>query len=399
MSAGVVREELLMTKRRPIPLAYFFESLVLGALLLTAASAHAQLDFKILGDFDYLYRHNSVANSLPSGNGQDINSFQIESVELFPTWQVGKASFLAEIEYEPSFLSNNFTFDIERIEVDYLVADWLRLKMGRFHAAFGYYNDAYHHGKYFMLAEERPIAENFEDSGGLLPVHMIGAAADGRLKLGDFGALRWDLNVGNARGFTSEVVNGLDYSNFKAVNVRLRFEPRFLDGLVFGVNGAEDEILATTGAYLGPGSSGPGVPNNISELIFGAHAAYLEHDIHFIAEYWYLIHNEDSTQKQYITQDAFAEVGYSLGDFTPYFRYEWVQLPIGGDPFFTQIATILDAMNPLGTAGLTGTTEDVRAGLRWLINDNFGAKIELQSRFYENGSYELTGQTQLCFVF
>jgi len=39
---------------------------------------------------------------------------------------------------------------------------------GRFHTAIGYYNDAYHHGYYFVLPTERPTAVRVEDAVGSL---------------------------------------------------------------------------------------------------------------------------------------------------------------------------------------------------------------------------------------
>jgi hypothetical protein len=42
---------------------------------------------------------------------------------------------------------NLVELDVERIEIDYLHRDGLRMRVGRFHSAIGYYDDAAHRGR------------------------------------------------------------------------------------------------------------------------------------------------------------------------------------------------------------------------------------------------------------
>ena len=53
--------------------------------------------------------------------------------------------------------------------------------VGRYHTAIGYYNNAYHHGKWLQTAAERPHIYDFEDSGGLLPIHNVGVSVSGAI--------------------------------------------------------------------------------------------------------------------------------------------------------------------------------------------------------------------------
>src|SRR6185295_17726091 len=141
--------------------------------------------------------------------------------------------------------TNEFGIDMERIEVAYLFSDYLRLRFGRFHTAIGYYNDAYHHGRYFQTTVDRPEIVRFEDEGGLIPAHSVGLHADGRFPLGALGALRYDADLANGRGATpAEVTNLADANGAKAYNLRLRIEPAFLDGLIAGASIYVDKIDA-----------------------------------------------------------------------------------------------------------------------------------------------------------
>src|SRR5437867_12466976 len=121
-------------------------ALLAGAACLFAASAaHAQIGLNVYGDFDYIVRHADTTE----------NSLQLPRVDLFLTASHDRLTFLSEVMLEVGD-ANEFGVDVERVEVGYMVAEWLRVRVGRFHTALGYYNDAYHHGRYFQVAVDRP---------------------------------------------------------------------------------------------------------------------------------------------------------------------------------------------------------------------------------------------------
>lgn len=233
------------------------------------------------------------------------HSFSAPHVELLPSGSSGDFSFLAEINFEIGE-ANTFNSSAERLEVAYLVDDRLRLRAGRFHTAIGYYNDAYHHGTYFLLPTDRPLWLDFEDGGGLIPSHAVGVHADGRFRFG-VGSLRYDLDLANGRGRRLvEVQNLTDDNKSKAINARLRFEPELLPGLVIGANLYLDRIAANTDADL----AAP-IPE-MDERIIGVHAAYIEGRIHLIAEAAFFSHDERKRSKSYATQAYLLEAGYEL---------------------------------------------------------------------------------------
>ena len=46
------------------------------------------------------------------------------------------------------------------------------VSIGRGHTAMGYWNQTFHHGKWFQTTTDRPAIYRFEDDIGILPVHL-----------------------------------------------------------------------------------------------------------------------------------------------------------------------------------------------------------------------------------
>jgi hypothetical protein len=336
-----------------------------------ASPAAAQVALNVYGDINYFVE-----------KGQDTtNSFQMPRLELLPTASQDRLSFLAEIMFEVDE-QNNFVLDVERTEIAYLFSDYFRVKFGRFHTAIGYYNDAYHHGRYFQTTVDRPEMVRFEDEGGLIPAHSVGIHIDGLLPLGPLGSVRYDVDGANGRGnIPDEVTNLVDHDNNKALNLRLRFEPSFPDGLMFGGNVYIDTIKAT-------GADPSAATVDVDELILGAHLAYLENYVHLIAEYLYIQHK--FFNRTGVTQGAFGELGYTFGIVTPYARVQWVKFPAleDADPFL-----LGNVAFPRGTftAGV--------AGLRIAVSDYLAVKIEGGYTKLDSGGNIKTGALQCAFAF
>ncbi len=349
--------------------------------LAVPSPARAQLGINTYGDVGYEVDHAS-ANAALGANSQTTNSFMAPRLELFLQETQGHLSFLAETMFEVGD-ANEFGVDIERIEVAYLVSDYLRLRAGRFHTAIGYYNDAYHHGRYFQTTVDRPEMVRFEDEGGLIPAHSVGLHADGRFALGTTGSLRYDVDVANGRGHTpGEVTNLTDANNAKAYNLRLRIEPAFLDGLIVGGNIYVDRIDALDA------NMPMAAAVRIDETILGAHAAYLENNIHFIAEYLHIAHHIPGSGYSGTTQAGFVELGYALGRFTPYVRGQRISFPSTLDVFYAQ-----------NVFGQLGSLYASVVGVRFETSDYVALKLEGGYTHLDSGTTLMTGGGQCAFAF
>jgi Gram-negative porin len=354
-------------------------SVAVVASLATGPLAEAQVNLNVYGDVDY-----TVAQTDEPGNPSKPvqNSFAAPRIELFPTATQDRLSFLSEVMFEVDE-ENNYKVDIERIEVAYLFSDYFRLKLGRFHTAMGYYNDAYHHGLYFQIATDRPEMVRFEDEGGLIPAHSVGVHIDGLLPLGPIGAVRYDMDGANGRGLNAaEITNAIDHNNQKAFNLRLRLEPSFPDGLVIGGNFYIDTIRASTTAD--PMSE----QVDVDEVILGAHLAYLENYVHLIAEYLRITHKFSG--RTGVTEAAYVELGYTFGLVTPYVRLQQVTFPPAAniDPFYAQNVLVA-----------RGSFKAGNVGLRFNVSDYLALKLEGGYTKLDAGTSIKTGAVQCAFAF
>ncbi len=354
----------------------------LAPLVLTLAFAGAaQADGVTVNAYgDVNYFGSKIDLKLPAGYPEQppiySSTFSMSRVTTMLTGSLGRLTLISENTFQvPLFSgSNDFLIDVERFEISYQVHEWLRLKAGRFHSAFGYYNDTYHSGYYYQLQVDRPGFTKFEEDGGLIPARAIGVHADGRFKLGASGALRYDVEVANSRGATVEAIaNRQDLLRSKSVNFRLRFEPSFLEGLVVGANyyfGGIPGSAQTTFNPLTHVQATVVVPP-MDEKIVGAHLAYVEGNIHFIAEYAHFLHSVRGGGPDYHTNAGFFEAGYSFGEVTPYVLLDAIRMPsVNGaiqDPYFA-----------VAPAGIIGTRLSLGCGVKWQVVDGLALKIEAQ---------------------
>ena len=342
-----------------------------GVLILLWAlrgTARAEVNLDIYADVDYILRVQS----------DTTNHFAVPKMSLLYTQTYGKLSFLAEplLEVEDT---NDFIIDLDRLEISYAAEEWLRVKFGRFHSSVGYYNDAYHHAAIFMPTIARPLM--VEDSGdGLIPGFSVGVHADGRIRVAQTLAIRYDVELANARGRNPDQTQSLyDLQNEKEFVLRLRIEPGgALDGLIIGGNLVLNWIPENADLEV----------NKMTERMYGAHIAYLEHNVHFISELLWVRHRDRVTDHLYEEYGVFAELGYYVGDLLPFIRYERIHfLDPDGDPFFRDLAEEF------------GSFDGVTVGLKWTFDQHLAAKIAGNITWYvdHDTSYQVSLQLAAAF--
>jgi hypothetical protein len=251
---------------------------------------------------------------------------------LFLSTNISKnVVFLSEIGFEMDS-SNGTVTDIERLAVQYVKSPWLKIGMGRFHTALGYWNDNYHHGSWLHVTADRPLAYHFEDDNGILPTHAEGLEIRGEGDMGS-GQLGYIFNVANGRGprvDPPQVVN--DGDSAKAANLLLYYTMPELGNLRVGAVYYSDTLPGCSIDPAAPdecGFTGTGATMTIKghEKITGIHLAYAPGNLEAIMEYFVLDHTFDSGETDAKVNAGYAQVSYSLGDWTPYFRYDLVEVP------------------------------------------------------------------------
>jgi len=252
------------------------------------------------------------------------SSFSLGQTNLFITSNLSdRLRFLTEMVFEVHE-DNAFSIDLERVLLEGSLNDYLKLSAGRYHTAIGYYNTAYHHSTWFQTATERPYIFEFEDEGGILPIHMVGAQASGQIPSGKLG-LHYVAEVGNGRTsdpLAEPVQNYVDENGHKALNVALFARPDVVPGLQAGFSLYRDV------------RSVPGAPK-INETIVDAYAVLVRPRFEWLNEALMIRHSPEGEQV-YETPAFYSQISERFGIYRPYLRYQYINAS-SHEPIFPQV--------------------------------------------------------------
>jgi hypothetical protein len=316
-------------------------------------STKARYAMNIFGDVGFHFGNPPADNGATPPPLASHDSFALGSLSFLITGELEKHFVsTAEFALEYDDATNQVGVDIERLHVGYL-GEHFFVYAGRVHTAFGYWNNAYHHGKWLQPTEERPRWVEFEDTGGILPVHTVGLSAGTNIDVARASQLKIVVAVSNGRGnFIDDIRNTFDYQDGKSVNGQIELVGIGLPELRAGVSGMYDHIAAASIDIR------PRLPDTgIDEYIMGAHVAYPGYPFLFIAEgYWVLHHAAGQT---FNTYGGFATVSRAFGIVTPYLRGQWIGTSGGTDPFFVPDLTASDHARLDELEGLVGIRFDL----------------------------------------
>jgi hypothetical protein len=344
---------------------------------------------KIRGFFDFNYGVGSIANPLifpvvdnacgTCGNSPTPahSAFQSGEFDLFITSKLSEhLSFISEIVLGPDN-TNVFGPDIERYQLTYKANPYFSASAGRFHTSIGYYNTAYHHGNWFSTAEGRPIMYLFEDSGGILPVHMVGLSLTGEVPNTDYLGLHWVAEIGNGLSSNSNVgatggnavQNFYSDRNYKATNLAAYVRPKFLSGLQMG------------GSWYHDGLNPTGLPE-VRQNIESAYVVYLTSKWEILNEGVMLSNHLAGTAKPFRSPMAYTQIARKFGMYEPYFRYQYVRDHVS------------DPVNLL-----TGTYYGPSVGMRIDFTDYAAFKLQF-NHLYQSSQLAGNGlNAQIAFTF
>jgi len=252
----------------------------------------------------------------------DTTSFSLGQLDLFVTSDVSdKFKFLSEITFEAGPTNiygnvteepNSFGVDIERYLLQYSHNDYFNVSAGRGHTAIGYYNTAYHHSSWLQTTTGRPFLFDFEDHGGILPIHMVGVSASGQIPSGSLG-LHYVAEVGNGRASrtpldSEPVQNEIDDQNHKAYNLAVFARPEGVSGLQTGFSYYNDLLTPTNMPAVG-------------ESIFAAHAVLVRPKYEWLNEALLDRHTLRGTPQSYNTPGFYSQVSKQMKSNSELTRY------------------------------------------------------------------------------
>jgi hypothetical protein len=302
----------------------------------------------------------------------DTTSFTLGQLNLFVTSDISeKFRLLSEIVFEADD-RNAVGVDIERLLLQYSPNDYLKVAVGRYHTAIGYYNTAYHHSTWLQTATGRPFLFQFEDDGGILPIHNVGVSASGLIPSGKL-QLHYVAEVGNGRASRSPldeaVQNVVDENNTKSVNFGLFATPDAVRGLQLGFSVYHDRLQPT------------GQPR-IGETIFAAHAVIVRPTFEWLNEVLDIRHAPDGSPRVFNTPGFYSQISKRFGSYRPYFRYQYVN---GSDsePVFPDV----------------GLRHGPSAGVRFDASESVALKLQYDRTLLRHGDAFNSLALQMGFTF
>ncbi len=268
---------------------------------------YPSISFHGFGDVDY---HTSTQK-------EDKNSFTLGEFDAFTTAQLAEnISVLNETVVSPD-QNNVYGIEIERLLLQMRFNDYFNLDVGRYHTALGYYNTAFHHGTWFQTDVGRPEFLNFEDSGGILPVHNVGLSAHGTIPYAPPSlGMQYIAELGNGRDYVSEtsptnpVNNIFDDNNYKATNIAFISKPEAIPGLQFGAGWYHDTL-------------NPVGINRTEEDILHSHLVYKDQDWEWLSEAYGMYHGTEDGPSTW-SKAFYVQLGRKFGKITPYARFTYL---------------------------------------------------------------------------
>ena len=246
-----------------------------------------------------------------------------------------------------------FNIEVERSLIRFDQSDYLKLSFGRFHTPIGYWNAAFHHGSWLQTTVSRPESLQFGGGGSLIPVHFIGALAEGTFPAGGLN-LSYNLGVGNGR--SSVLYRSGDWgdiNNNKAWLAGVNAKPGSLYGLQAGASVYRDKINAL------------GRPET-REWIESAHVVWTRENPEFIAEFFNISHARPGGGAAVNSQAWYAQTAWRLPRITewkPYFRYEHIHVPLADGVY----------------RGLAASVRGSTLGVRYDISSYAAMKLEYRN--------------------
>lgn len=262
--------------------------------------------------------------SLNGGNQKGTTtSFSLGQFDFFITSNISdRFRFVTDLVFEKG-VGNDFEEDLERVLLEYTHSDYLKLEFGRDHTAIGYYNLAFGHSSWWQTATRRPYLFLFEDEGGILPGHIVGASASGEIPSGKLG-LHYIAEVGNGRASTpgaEPVQNFIDENNNKAVDLNVFLRPESIPGLQVGSSVYRD--------FLSP----PNSPK-IGETILDTYVALERSKFEWLNEGLLIRHTPVGSSHVFNTSGFYTQISKGFGSWKPYFRYQYANAPNNEPVFF-----------------------------------------------------------------
>jgi len=269
--------------------------------------------------------------------------------------------------------AQTFNVDLERLLLKYDFDDHLKLSFGRYHTGIGYYNTAFHTGRWLQTTADRPLIMEFAAEGGLLPTQAVGFSVTGLIPSGKLG-LNYLVEYGSSDTVRPRIdgSGNEDFNNGNHINLALFAQPDAVHGLQIGSSFYRDRITdPATGSSL-----------RLKQTIVNAHAVYTGRSTEFLNEAFLIRHVQEITGEAHDTSAFYSQLSRRFrGGARPYFRYQFINA--GSQSVFSDVSL---RHGPSG-------------GIRYDLNEGVAFKLQFDHT-NRKGKQPLNGlQSQLAFTF
>jgi len=280
-------------------------------------------------------------------------AFSLGQIDFFISSNISdRFRLVTDLVFEKG-VGNDYDEDLERVLFEYRYNNYLKLAFGRDQTAIGYYNLAFRHSSWFQTPIGRPFLFQFEDEGGILPGHIVGASASGEIPSGILG-LHYIAEVGNGRAGTpgaEPVQNFVDENTQKAVDLNVFSRPDAAPGLQIGFSGYHALISSPNSVKVG-------------ETDLNTYVVLDRSRFEWLNEGLLIRHTPQGLSHVFNTAGFYTQISEKFGSFKPYFRYQYVNAP-NNEPIFFPVYNVS-----------VGLQEGPSVGVRYDFGESVAVKLQ-----------------------
>lgn len=320
-----------------------------------ALGAPVRAEFILFPEFTLTNRQ-----GLASGSETDKDDIA-PALDLFYTTEGKNWRLLGE------FFVGEGEAEVERLQLGWFTGAGNIFWLGKHHAPLGYWNTQYHHGRYLQTSISRPGIVEYEDEGGILPLHATGLFWEGKHGLEQGGGLAYKLSAGAGPSLKTDELESAPLDHLSegrlVASAHLSYYPE--------ANGKELGLFLQR-AYV------PGKVSSVEEVrltTLGAHAQWQYDALRLFGELYWVhdrVQGAGGTQHGAFTS-GYLQAEYGLhDDWTAYGRLENT-FGESRDPYVERFPHFVKKRS--------------LAGLRYELSDRQALKLELTNVHVQGDSY------------
>jgi len=303
---------LLTGNRRPRAVAAAAVRWLAGAVLFGVLGgpvmAESRHDYLVFLDAGATHRSGD-----PVGDELKADEGTAEATFVY-SWQGDDLRFFVEVN-----AGDGGEYELARLQAGWRFAPQTTAWVGRFHNPQSYWNTQYHHGQYLQTSISRPGIEEFDDAGGVIPSHFVGAQLDSAQRAGRGGSLHYELGLGasgdvDENGLESPQLIGPERPEKLTASLRLTYQPQEGDPTSFGVFAGQNRMPAENLPF-----------REVTQTVAGVSANWVQDPLRILGVVFF-VHDQleggtvPDTAGGFV--NGYLQLEYQAQSWTPYARAE-----------------------------------------------------------------------------